>query len=400
MLGKKLNAHALYFSVLLSVIIAIIITSLFLVAHYYSLLTADINNKDHLLHNLLSVEALALSSHSKELETSLFDNSNNNVGFYKASWGIFEAIVCWATVKEDTLVSSFLLGRVEDKQLALSVIDQGHALKVSGTSQINGNVYLPKAGVKSFLVNNIPYSEKTFLTGENLPGKFNLTSYQNKVLKYWREVEELKNTAQPIDEITNEIFNPFSNQAFLLTQLSSSDRLKGKLIVSSSNGLTIPSSAELEDIIIIAPHVIVSSGFKGSIQVFATDSIVVNSNSSLTYPSSLNLLVKQKGNPRIELKKDAYMQGVITAFNEDNSLSTSLVKLNSSAVLEGEIVSNGYVHLEGKVWGSVFCQSLIYNSGSIFYDNAIYNGVINRSKRHDAFLGLCGEEKRIIKKLN
>lgn len=338
MLLKKLPAHALYFSVLLSVIIAIIITSLFLVAHYYSLLIADINNKSRLLHNLLSAEALALTSEDSELSTSLFDEESYQVGFIKEKWGIFETVSCWATLHGDTLESSYLLGKNEQNQLALAVADQGRALKVSGKSQIIGNADLPKSGVKSFLVRGTPYLGKQFLIGKKLTGKFNSSEYKSDVLTSWKDLEKVLAEAFPPDNNSKEIFNPFSNQAFLLTQLSSSGRLKGKLIISSSNGLIIPSSAELEDIIIIAPHVIVSSGFKGSIQVFATDSIVVNSNSSLTYPSSLNLLVKQKGNPRIELKKDAYMHGVITAFNEDNSLSTSLVKLNSSAVLELSLI--------------------------------------------------------------
>ena len=100
---KKLNAHALYFSVLLSVIIAIIITSLFLVAHYYSLLTTDINNKYQLRHNLLSIEALALFSGEEQMKTTLFDEESNRVGFQKESWGVFETVSYWAVVRKDTL---------------------------------------------------------------------------------------------------------------------------------------------------------------------------------------------------------------------------------------------------------------------------------------------------------
>ena len=143
MLQLKLKAHALYFAILIGVLVSLLLISVFLVNHFYSQQYVLVDLKRRNYHNLKSVEVLAKTSDNNTYNGVLFDDDLNQVSYVKSTWGSFDIINCRSIIKKDTLTSHYLCGAQITDQLALSIKDYDHALRVSGSSKVIGDAALP-----------------------------------------------------------------------------------------------------------------------------------------------------------------------------------------------------------------------------------------------------------------
>src|SRR5690606_33532926 len=91
----------------------------------------------------------------------------------------------------------------------------------------------------------------------------------------------------------NKIYYHYESQPIYLN----ATQLIGNIIIKSDSLLNIAKDCQLEHIICIANIIKIEARFQGNIQAFAQDSIVVEKDCRLTYPSSLVLFSPSEGHP-------------------------------------------------------------------------------------------------------
>ena len=98
--------------------------------------------------------------------------------------------------------------------------------------------------------------------------------------------------------------------------LGRSVTLQGNIILVSKSKIQVEPSARLENVILIAPEVIINSNVRGSFQVFASERIRVKQDVALNYPTSLVLLKGEEskpnteGIPELQIDKNSIIKGI------------------------------------------------------------------------------------------
>lgn len=163
------------------------------------------------------------------------------------------------------------------------------------------------------------------------------------------------------------------------------DTIIGNVIIFSEDRISISSSKFFENVLLIAPTVIIESGFRGNLQVFCRDTIIVEENSTLTYPSVLT--VSNHENAFLSIGNGSEVCGLISMVNVGiaNGNHGSIL-LNEGSLFVGQIFSHGSVSLRGKVTGSAYCKSLFYNRTGSSYLNYLVNTQIDRAALPDSYV--------------
>ena len=165
-------------------------------------------------------------------------------------------------------------------------------------------------------------------------------------------------------------------------------KLIGNIIVHSGAKIRIYPSANLTDVILIAPEIEILNNVEGTFQAFATDKIVMGKNCRLKYPSALVVYEKNKRSDsvnmanneqieQIEIHSDSEVRGIVCFLsnNEQNNYKAQ-VFIDKNASVLGEVYCDKNVELKGDVIGSIFTNGFIANEYGSVYQNHIYNGRI------------------------
>ena len=302
-----IKAGALLYAMFLVVVITIISSSFILVNYYNNSYVIHVLKEEQLFHDVNSGINYGMSFYkdipfNNKIEIDLYDDGEHKVKLGKKHWGAFYVITSESKWRNKFISKSVLVGNNinEGEKIALYLTDQNKPLSLTGRTIITGNCYLPKAGVKRAYIEG-----KSFIGNKLINGlKFN----SNKTLPPINEELIRENEKKFfVDDIGNDslvdydlvmeqdsIVNSFQNKTLVLySPLSielSNQVIEGNIIVKSNKKITVKSTATITGAILYAKGIILENNFEGSIQIFATDSIIVEKDCKLHYPSVLALL--------------------------------------------------------------------------------------------------------------
>jgi len=410
---SKINAGAIQYVLVLSVIIIIVlfafISLIFL--QKKTLLKSDLY-KATIHSTYLSFDHLNKQDipYDSETKVKFSELEYEDTRILKKHWGLFDLAIVTSNLKNEKFQKIALLGNHNKNRKAVYLKENNQPLVLVGNTKITGDVSLPKRGVK---------------TG-NIAG----TAYYGSKLVYGtietntREFPQIKNIAYlqrlikdlPFEEVKYfnleddiKINQPFTEETLLFeTEGSLSLRnmsLQGNVVVVSRTRIHIFPSAKLENIIIIAPEVIIESNENITCQIFASKRILVKENSKLSYPSSLTLMNdevpnKQDENSGIQIKDGADVRGILLyhSSSKESSYNTQVL-ISEKATVTGEVYCNKNFELLGIVNGFVYTNSFIAKQFGGVYINHIYNGTINSESISEEYSGLFIEENnsKVIK---
>ncbi len=376
-----LKATSLFYSLIILLLIGALLTVLLLVtsASKTTVLIKEIEND--LLDLTESNISFGLENYAdldfNEMHINPFGNEFN-FSVEKERWGMFELLKCKSYLKQDTLKKGLIVGKMVKDNLGLYLTDNDRPLLIGGSTKIIGDVIAPNEGVKKlnlirknlndFLVNGIISKSKKELP--KLRYQKNVSINTNKSFIY----KELN-----VDKMIQRDF--FSKATIVLLnkeQELSTIKISGKYIIKSDSLLRIKKSAQLEDVIIVSPRVIVESGFQGNIQIFATESIVIEKGVYLTYPSFVFLENhNQTEGASILISEDSKVLGGVLLITDKRNRDRNKIVIKKNAVVAGDVYSSGTIELKGAIYGTTYTNSFYLNTGEAEYDNAILNGKID-----------------------
>lgn len=388
-----IKASALYISLILSMLIVLICGSLLSLGYIYRMENKKQERRDRLEANLASGMAIVLEESFKPdtlLQTGLYGTEGDSVLLDKQAWGVFELGLVKAWENTDTLQKAFLIGAVmKDTLKVLELSDEDRPLSISGKSLIKGTALLPKSGIKAAYVENATYIDKTLVYGRIKDSGRELPEPDEAILKQARKlIEEMTGEDKVAglldkDSTQHSFFKPVRKIHLGVEDADLSGlTIKGNVMISCDTTLVLDAASKLDKVILIAPHVRIGEGFKGNIQVIATDSITLGNKVQLDYPSALLVLKHDtaKFQVRIDIGKDCRIAGQVLAYEKARSLLMPMVVVGEGTQIKGEVYVKGYLNLGKKsaVQGSVSLIRFMARTASSLYENYLIDVQLNR----------------------
>jgi len=373
-------ASSMGYSIVLCTLISVLCYSVLLVTGYQELHKTQLQTRSELVHTLVQSETYYLQRLEGDtgLSRPLDVLGNGMPSRYKrVSWGGYEVLTTSAWFKEDTLSRSIMVGQQQVLPLALYLTDRGKPLQLSGNTQIKGKKYIPNGILKpAYLTGKAATDFKKSIGAiQKSTGRLPKAKDLNKKF-------EISGRSQSIDESeeTIRLYHPFNSEDPIEIQMSNEVKdmdVSGFVIISSRDSIYIDKSAQLTNILIKAPVVTIGKGFKGTIQVYATEAVHLEEDTVLAYPSSIYLESRVE-KPRIRLAKGSKLLGGIAFTNSTNEfMPDGILQMDHKSLVVGGVYCKGKLGLEGTVIGSVYTEQFYLKTSSGRYDNYIMDGIID-----------------------
>ncbi|MDR0894155.1 MAG: hypothetical protein LBN06_02460 [Prevotellaceae bacterium] len=307
------------------------------------------------------------SSHSDTVVTRRLyaDRPTSDFRIEVQPWGLYERV--GVSFGNDTR-STRLLGRVQDAphEAALWLCSHEVALSLAGATQVIGTVYLPFDGINYMEVEGRPFSGETLhkadtrLSDEQLPAADS-------------------------------------------TAIARMDRI---LEASVHDRLTLSADQPCHDTIIAARTVIVEEGFVGTLQIVASDTVIISEHAHLRYPSGV-YLKNEKVKPYLQLGAHSSLEGYAILFDGSEEIPSSGLDVqcnysqNDSALFRGLLYVDGIADVRGTLQGGIYLKECYYLPPDGIYAGTIHDALITRDSTlaYPLLLKECEYRRREIKTL-
>ena len=272
--------------------------------------------------------------------------------------GLYEKVIASNGYPEDFLT---LVGRryESDAKAALWLCDRNRALSLAGDARISGLVYMPLNGI------NYTEIDCRYYTGEKIAE------------------EQLRISSATLPAVDSVQF-----------------RYAGRLCRQNDEKVALSDS--VRDTVICASVVKIRKGFKGSLQIFASDSVLVEEGAALEYPSGIYVESGEE-RPYVLLESGAEVSGyiIVTSRNSDSQLRYPSYVQKSGAIMNGLLYVDGSCNMEGDVIGAAYVRDCYCCSEANIYAGTLYDVKIVRSDSLAFPIFMKGPyERRMIKKLH
>lgn len=397
-MNKKLPARALFYAVIVSVFVAMISGAMLLSSYHQHMLVGYYQNQERLIDNCQSGVELVLGAKATvipKMTLDLFQEEKDSVRLEQKAWGLLDVVrvKSWSGqgMYQDSIVKTFLVGK-EAPNYALSLSEGTSPLYVCGTTRVVGAAFLPREGVERGAFN---VAQGNLYTGDKLIyGKTELVkpTDMNIYKERFENLRALQNLSRNISLEQDSILQPFNERTLILKggRFNTVNLvLKGNIILVASERIEVSANSVLEDVLLVAPEIIIESNFQGTIQAFAWDSLVVETGVFLDFPSVLSLLPYEERtnfSPEIVLQEGAEMIGTLMVPSFRYNTYKSKVTIESSAKITGQVWVNGVLQHKGIVYGSVFCNEFLLQTPAGVYENYLLDATIDRSLLPKSYL--------------
>lgn len=313
----------------------------------------------------------------------------------RKAWGLYEMLtvssVC-GTVKRVRVLG---LEAPLRENPGLWCRNNNSSITISGRTTVEGTVFMPDKGVVYKHIQSI------FFSGIKLdPNEIKISN--DEMLRPINEAETSLQQIFTIDQLrqnnrllTDSIVNSFSND---IVAVSLSDTLlfngyySGNIILKGGS-VRIDPSVRMNNVIIVADKIIVAEGVVGSAQLFARDTIIVENNVVLKYPSGC--YSEGYGEIGDQSQINGYF---IVNCTRDKNIKNANFKKSRISILRGLLYVNGTAHVQGILTGSAFVDEAIIYSPYGYYRNLILDLAILRNNEiaYPLWLDANGRRKEAI----
>lgn len=403
---KKIKAGALQYVLVISVIIAIIVFA------FISLIY--LQKKLQLKNSVFTETIQNVTNGFNYLETNnipyniiqeqqFSDNSSEKTILLKKKWGVYDLGIVSSSINKESFQKVGLLGMNYPKREALILKENNQALVLVGRTNIIGNVSLPKQGVKRGNISGTSYYGNKLIYGNTSQSNSSLPDIKSR--KHIKDVFkgdynlnsieslELSENLYKTQSFTKETLVFESNTTITLQEV----KLEGNIIIKSNRKITVKPSADLKDIILIAPEIIIEKNSVGNFQAFAANKIEVQENCQLHYPTVLVVseninTSNEKEESIVLIAKNSTVKGSVMFLSgkKETQYVPQIIVSNASKVI-GEVYCEKNLELLGSIYGSVYTNNFITKQFGSIYINHIYNGEINSKNLPKQYCGLIGQ---------
>lgn len=408
LLQIRLKAGALQYAIFVSVIIALLISTIISVAYLHQKIAvkADyfINNIDNTNLVFKSLSGISID-YGVPLKTEI---KNSTVIINKSHWGLFDYIQVQSRIHKEYFEKNALVGGYNPDRPALYLQDADKPLVVVGDTKIIGTAYLPSAGIKRGDMGGHSYTGDKLIYGSTLSSRPSLPKPVNRNYFIDSDTTFEKGISRYINLREKDTWvNSFNDTLLIVKNPSFIElrykKLTGKILIQSDTLIRVYPTSRLKDVILVAPVVEIKDKVAGNFQIIAGKRIYIGKDVNLSYPSALILADKdltettptQNTQPDILLDDNSSVAGgvvYLTKVKKKNNYSAQ-IRINSTSQITGEIYCEGNLELKGRINGSVYTRGFVANEFGSIYQNHLYNAVIDATLLPVEYTGIIFEHQ-------
>jgi hypothetical protein len=407
---KKIPASAMQFAILVSVILGVLLASFLTLSHTQKLFSIQSNNVSQTIfaNNLIIENALQNNDQIKDsllTHYSGIETGKITAIVSKKFWGGFQLYESISKIAPISYKKKALVGAKKKlPHIGVYISDNKIPLILAGNTEIKGMAYVSEKGIKAGNISGHYFTGDKLVNGNIIYNDKNLPKLNNKWEKY------IKNLLNYVPDNLDNVIEPknvnavsfFSNTAYIFSynKLDVINKYVGNIIICSKTEIIVSPNAKLEDVILVAPKIIIKKGFRGNATFIANDKIIVEKNVILNYPSAL--VVRKKTTPvvsnnkidkSIVVKPNTQISGIIIFLSNKNNLQNKQktyisIDIQKNALIYGDVYCTNNLQLFGKIEGSVYTKRFISNTYGSIYINHLFNATIDGISQNKEFCGL------------
>lgn len=385
---KKIHGGALFYALLMAVIIATFSTMLISTAYFQRLTYQQQALENNLLHNAKAGFQLLLHQ-PKNFEGLLYaEHAEDSIQLISENWGLFQLVYSLAFQttsqgkKEKRL--SALIGITPNQEVpALYLQDNYKPLALCGSSHIIGDALLPRSGLRAGNLPGQPLTTTVMVSGKTSISSQALlpldTILLQMLLYQWKDLNSLGLT----NAIPDSLIAPFSDSLISIRQKSivlSNTFIQGK-VAFVADTIRVKASAQIEDALLFAPYIFIEQGFSGQLQAIASQRLEVAPGAALSYPSGL-VLIDGPGRlhnytPELIMRQQSTLHGYIL----QTQLQTGRIAeatIEDGCKVQGQLNIMGNIALSGLIEGQLCCSGFSLRYRGRNYYNYLLNAVISQ----------------------
>jgi len=399
---QKIEAASIQYVLVISVIIIIVLSAFISLLYLQKRIAQKSTLFKETIHNTnqaFDYVAQSAIPYNTVTDFSFSEYSSESTEVQRTHWGVFDLISATATLNNEQFQKTGIVGGHTTQRTALYLQETNKPLILVGNTKIQGNVFLPKLGVRRGSIGGTSYYGSSLVYGNSKQSGTSLPGIQN--IDFLREFI----TYKPIEDFEGfdledglQRQRSFAESTQVHTSLDSiylqNISLKGNIIITSEVSITVHPSAILEHVILIAPRIVVLPKTKGTFQALASQEIDIAEECDLDYPSAL-VVVEAENNHRkqnkeaIKIGKNSQLKGVVVYETEKKPFDYNIqVFIEEGAIITGEVYCEKNLELKGTVKGAVFTGNFIARENGGVYVNHLYNGTIEADALAGQFSGL------------
>jgi len=419
---KRLKGGILYYSLLVIILSSSVAGLILLSSYFENRILMGAMHQEALERDTRSALNLYLVGEdffrlSDTASTTLYANNSNRVLLSKKRWGLYTIISVSSHWKNK---SDFLLGLTGSdifsaEPVALYMQDDGRVLSLSGNTILKGTCYLPGKTARPSAIEGQQYNYKDLVFGTIKQSAKTLPALDSELLesplRYLNEGTSDTDSIIRVEALDSQsLGNSFSSRTIIIKTDSIGDlngySLKGNVIIWATGKLIIEKTTNLEDVILLAPKILVKSGFTGTFQAFALQSISLEKDCDLKFPSQLCVVQSEaQYDPGdsliISIESGTKLSGGVII---KSAGLTSFIKIAEETTLYGQVYCPGIVEIHGNIIGSVYCKTFYIKTLRARYYNHLLNARIDFPDLSRHFVGVdllkTIKEKKLIKWLD
>lgn len=385
--SKKIQASAIYYALFLSVIFALILGGFILLSGFNQSFALQMDVEEILIDNSHSGMAYAQVNfkalkNNVPIRIRLYDDGIDSVELVKKNWGAFTVLQSIALHRKRKQSKIALFGAaLPSNQTNLYLADNGRPISLCGDARIEGQCFLPKAGLKRAYINGQNYTGGKLVYGTVKDANKQLPALQ---LGFIEEVVKLSGELAPWKADEDSIVVSFGNTGLHLLSdgfISIKNTvIKGQVIIEAKDSIFIGRDAIIENAILKSKVIYIEAGFSGTAQIFASEQIFLEESVTLKYPSVLCLLEENfptDKSAEIYISQRSQVIGTVLLFSKTPNFRKSLkLSIENEGEVDGLVYCAGKTQLKGVIKGSLFSEKLFLKTSSSAYENHLLDGQI------------------------
>lgn len=308
-------------------------------------------------------------------DSSMLEFDGDEIDIVRNGWGMYDLITasnsCGESIRR-------LYGRKADSSTgaAFWICDRNRALTLGNDAKIYGTVFIPPNGIN--YAGDIPEKLRIPETSKRISSA-DMPPLDCSFHKRVRQVSETDRQDFPVIEASED------DSTFMLNGMGV---LRGDKIIISGKSV-------LHDVIISARKVIVRTGFKGCIQIFCTDSVRLEPDVRLEWPSGI-CVTSGSGRPHVELCGGSGISGyvAVTGAEDDPELRFPGYEQHRGATLDGLLYADCSCNIDGNINGAAYVRDCYHMENGIKFPGTLANARISRSERLAFPILMEGEHTR------
>ena len=391
---NRVKGSSLFYAVIIALLIGVVLLSLSSLNFYKSVEFELHLNSSRLNSNCNSAQAILFSEyHEKSQDTWHKVNELEDSCFYSYSpWGLYFLGKTKSHILQDTLQKTFLFGeRWNNDGVAIHLKNGISGLHIAGKTKLVGNARVPGGKIKPSFSANQSFNGNEIITGTVSEPERPFPSISMRLREIITELNPKKLRLKCTGSFskTSKFLKANFNEDGEILCSSDSISLNGyellnHVIICSQKAIYLGSLCKAENIIVSAPRIYVAKGFKGSVQCFSSEKIIIQENAQLNYPSSAVLWGSDAD--EIEIGTNSILEGNIIISSQNPEKTTLEIKDDSR--ISGVVYSEVSTQLKGSIHGQIITNEFFLKTGSGYYKNHLLNAEVDVSKLPKWFCGI------------